>query len=422
MTTPPAYSPIPSIPVPQFPPHPHPRVWLLTSATSPLGIALARLLLAHGDSVVVGMRASEVENGVQRGEEFRRFWDEVCGVEVGNDGGQGEGKRVMDAPMELGENARERLRVVELDGRTMGKCQAAVAEAAEAFGRVDILFCCTSEAVIGTVEELAASPSTLTLVRDQFETNFFGPVNIIKAVLPGMRERKSGHIIALTGITGHLGTPGLSMYCAAGWALEGFCDSLAYEVAPFNIKITIVQPNLEIGVLINRITSAPLLPQYAPDVNPAPLSRTIIGGLLDRIDASQSHRQSYSSSPPSTLNSNTPDETPETNPATTTTAASPTPNLSSSTAITSLYPSLPTAMKDRLIAETVHALTAIGGHENPPARHIVGCEGVASVKEKLKTVSEELEDFVECSCAVDIQESVGEGGGAEQGDGVGVGG
>ena len=55
--------------------------------------------------------------------------------------------------------------------------------------------------------------------------------------------------------------------------------------------------------------------------------------------------------------------------------------------------------------ETVHALTAIGGHENPPARHIVGYEGVASVKEKLKTVSEELEDFVEVSCAVDIFKS-----------------
>ena len=107
----------------------------------------------------------------------------------------------------------------------MGKCQAAVAEAVEAFGRVDILFCCTSEgmwlytilrvgperlytdlsriyaAVVGTVEELAASPSALTLVRDQFETNFFGPVNIIKAVLPTMRESKSGHIIVLTGIS-----------------------------------------------------------------------------------------------------------------------------------------------------------------------------------------------------------------------------
>jgi hypothetical protein len=55
-----------------------------------------------------------------------------------------------------------------------------------------------------------------------------------------------------------------------------------------------------------------------------------------------------------------------------------------------------------LTAETIHAITAIGGHDNPPARHIVGVEGVASVKEKLKTVSEELEDFIECSRAVDI--------------------
>ena len=56
-----------------------------------------------------------------------------------------------------------------------------------------------------------------------------------------------------------------------------------------------------------------------------------------------------------------------------------------------------------MLAETVHAITAIGGHENPPARHIVGHEAVASVKEKLKTVSEELEDFVGVSAAVDIE-------------------
>jgi len=59
-------------------------------------------------------------------------------------------------------------------------------------------------------------------------------------------------------------------------------------------------------------------------------------------------------------------------------------------------------MTSAMLAETVHAITAIGGHENPPARHIVGHEAVASVKEKLKTVSEELEDFVEVSTAVDI--------------------
>jgi len=73
--------------------------------------------------------------------------------------------------------------------------------------------------------------------------------------------------------------------------------------------------------------------------------------------------------------------------------------------IVSRYVQLSNASKDQLVMETVHALAAIGGHENPPARHIVGHEGVASVKEKLKTVSEELEDFVEVSCAVDIFKS-----------------
>ena len=67
-----------------------------------------------------------------------------------------------------------------------------------------------------------------------------------------------------------------------------------------------------------------------------------------------------------------------------------------------VHPSFPASATTALLAETIHALTAIGGHDNPPARHIVGHEGVASVKEKLKTVSEELEDFLEVSCAVDI--------------------
>lgn len=67
-----------------------------------------------------------------------------------------------------------------------------------------------------------------------------------------------------------------------------------------------------------------------------------------------------------------------------------------------MQPPLGTAHSERLTAETVHAIMAIGGHENPPSRHIVGQEGIASVKEKLKTVSEELEDFIQSSLAVDI--------------------
>lgn len=256
----------------------------------------------------------------------------------------------------------------------MGQCQSAVAQAVASFGKLDILLCCSSEALVGTVEELAASPRTQSLVREQFESNFFGPVNCIKAALPAMRKKGGGHIIVVTGITGHLGTPGLGMYCAAGWALEGFCDSLAYEIAPFNIKMTIVQPTMEVGVLTNKIISAPSMPQYAPENNPAPLIRGILGGLLDRLHAVQQNGNHEHAS-------------------------------LAGEQIQSLYPKLPVEMQSSLLAETVNAITAIGGHDNPPARHIVGHEGVASVKEKLKTVSEELEDFVDCSCAVDIDES-----------------
>ncbi|KAI9880378.1 MAG: hypothetical protein M1830_003695 [Pleopsidium flavum] len=342
----------PPPPPPRFPSHSGPRVWLITSGNSPLGIALARQVLAHGDYVVAGLIPAEFEKDEERFAEFRGFLQ---------DAGQNDS---------VGGGGKERLRVVGLDVRLMGQCQAAVADAVQVFGRVDILFCCTSEAIIGTVEELAASQRTLTLIREQFETNFFGPVNIIKAsveILPLMQcEFKFS-------TASHLGTPGLGLYCASGWAIEGFCDSLAYEIAPFNIKMTIVQPNLEISVLTNKITSAPPLPQYSPDNNPAPLSREILGGLLDRLDSNTTFNGS--SKPP--------------------TFASP--------EIVSLYPALPPSMKSALLAETLHALTAIGGHENPPARHIVGFEGVASVKEKLKTVSEELEDFVEVSGAVDIE-------------------
>ena len=161
-------------------------------------------------------------------------------------------------------------------------------------------------------------------------------------------------------------------------------QSLAYEVAPFNIKVTIVQPNVEIGVLTNPIIAAPQLPQYKPENNTAPLFRDILGGLLDRLE-------------PLGVGEGKGLESGDDGPA-----------RLSSDKIMSTRPQLPEHSKRLLVAETVHSLTAIGGHDNPPARHIVGHEGVASVKEKLKTVSEELEDFVEASCAVDIgQQPVG---------------
>lgn len=243
--------------------------------------------------------------------------------------------------------------------------------------------------MVGTVEELATSHRSLTLVRDQFEKNFFGPMNITKATIPQMRSQMNGHIIVLTGITGHLGTPGLSMYCASGWALEGFCDSIAYEIAPFNIKLTIVQASVEIGILTNKITSAPPMKAYSREFgHTAPMFRGILDGLLNRLPGI---RAQYPPPPESEIQSPSSEAERQSG-----------PYLLSRDEVVSLYPPLSHAHTEKLIAETVHALTAIGGHENPPARHIVGVEGVASVKEKLKTVSEELEEFVDTSASADM--------------------
>ncbi|KAL2377873.1 hypothetical protein RJZ90_006416 [Blastomyces dermatitidis] len=328
----------------------------------------------------------------------------------------------------------------------MNECQTIVAEAINAFGRVDVLVCCTSQAIIGTVEELASSERTRLLVKDQFETNYFGPVNLIKAVLPQFRKQKNGHILVVGGIS----TPGLGVYCAAGWALEGFCDSLAYEIAPFNIRLTILQCSIEIGILTNLITSVPpILPAYSPSTNYAPLFRGIMNGLLSRLPNLQG---SYSQSPeaaPETYPSASPVSPSASSTASTNTKSytnngtNPRPYASRQTedtdadldeepisstcneplsapTVVSIYPPLSPAHLDVLIAETIHAITAIGGHENPPARHIVGAEGIAAVKEKLKTVTEELEDFIECSSAVDI--NVDPDAGSLSASGVGGGG
>ncbi|KAF2028557.1 NAD(P)-binding protein [Setomelanomma holmii] len=351
---------------PHFPPHNAPRVWFITRGVSPIAIALARQVLEHGDYVVAGVMPIEFEKREGQSEDFRSFLEDV--------------KRT--------ERWRERLRVVGLDARVVGQCQAAVAEAVEAFGRIDVVL-----SVIGAVEELAQSNRTISLVDEIFEINFFANVNIIKAILPVMRDRKNGHMIVITGITGHLGTPGLSMYCSSQWAIEGYCDSLAYEIAPFNVKMSIIQANMEVNVLTNRITSVPPMAEYLQEENPAPLAREIFSGLLDKLERIENPRPGFDARSPDSESATSPDAF----------MSEPTMgDLLSSDTVTSLYAPLPPGLKSSLIAETVHALTAIGGHDNPPARHIVGSEGVTAVKEKLKTTSEELEDFIEVSGAVDI--------------------
>ncbi|KAJ2979216.1 hypothetical protein NUW58_g7261 [Xylaria curta] len=227
--------------VPEVPAtHNSPRTWFLTSSLSPLAVRLIRQLLIHGDYVVACLPPHEIEHD-DRSAEFRELVNECKSNRKDREGW------------------KDRIRSIRCDGHIMSQCGAAVAEAKHVFGRIDILLCCTSEAVVGTVEELSTSLVTQNLVRDQFETIFFSQVNFIKAALPMLRAEHTGHIMVLTSIGGHIGTPGMPIYTAATWALEGFCDSLAYEVAPFNIKVTIVQPHKEIQTLTNKIVFSPAL-------------------------------------------------------------------------------------------------------------------------------------------------------------------
>ncbi|RDA91624.1 hypothetical protein CP533_4645 [Ophiocordyceps camponoti-saundersi (nom. inval.)] len=374
--------------------HNAPRTWLLTAALSPLAVRLIRRLLAHGDHVVACLPPHEMDDE-ERSAEFRQLIGECKAGGVDREGW------------------RDRIRGIRCDGR-MSSCGAAVAEAVQVFGRIDILLCCRSEgkkflpffstptrfwlltaypsspAVVGTVEELSTTPLTQNLIRDQFEAIFFTQVNFIKAALPTLRSQHTGHIIILSSIGGHIGTPGMSMYTAATWALEGFCDSLAYEIAPFNLKLTIVQPNKEIQSLTNRLIFAPQMPAYADIFHNAPSIRDM---LIDVLNTDPE-----TAMPLEPLPSQHAPATPD--------SSSLEPEIVPGGQILYRYPRLPPAAADRLVAETIHALTAIGGHENPPSRHIVGFEGAVAVKEKLKTVTEEMEDFVDASLAVDIFDSV----------------
>jgi NAD(P)-dependent dehydrogenase (short-subunit alcohol dehydrogenase family) len=114
---------------------------------------------------------------------------------------------------------------------------AAVQQAAEHFGRLDVVINNAGYGQFGMVEELSESD-----VRDQIETNLFGAIWVTQAALPILRAQGSGHIIQVTSIGGITAFPMIGMYHASKWALEGITQALAGEVADFGIKVTLIEP------------------------------------------------------------------------------------------------------------------------------------------------------------------------------------
>jgi NAD(P)-dependent dehydrogenase (short-subunit alcohol dehydrogenase family) len=114
---------------------------------------------------------------------------------------------------------------------------AAVAQAHDHFGRLDIVVNNAGYGQFGFIEELSEQEA-----RDQIDTNVFGALWITQAALPYLRAQRSGHIVQVSSIGGISAFPNVGIYHASKWALEGFSQSLAQEVAPFGVHVTLIEP------------------------------------------------------------------------------------------------------------------------------------------------------------------------------------
>lgn len=168
---------------------------------------------------------------------------------------RGFGRRFAEAALERGDRvvatARNAGALAELAGRHGERCLAlpldvtdrsaafaAVKRAHDSFGRLDVVVNNAGYGLFGMVEEVTEQD-----IRAQFETNVFGALWVTQAALPLLRAQGSGHIVMLSSVLGVAAFPTTGAYTASKAALEGLSESLAQEVAPFGIKVTIVEPS-----------------------------------------------------------------------------------------------------------------------------------------------------------------------------------
>jgi NAD(P)-dependent dehydrogenase (short-subunit alcohol dehydrogenase family) len=140
-------------------------------------------------------------------------------------------------------------RWVALDVRKDDMVEKAISTLLEEEGKIDVLINNAGYGVIGAEET-----NTMEQAKDQFEVLFFGPLRLIQAVAPTMRHQQSGHIINISGVCGVRALPGLGVYSAAKFALEGMSESLAVTLSPWNVKVSIVEAGSINSQWVNNAT------------------------------------------------------------------------------------------------------------------------------------------------------------------------
>ncbi|MFA5630208.1 MAG: oxidoreductase [Porticoccaceae bacterium] len=177
------------------------RVWLISGCSTGFGRDLAELVLAKGEKVVATARNP-------------------------------------DTIAHLAEGHEARCLVLPLDVTRGDQIEAVVAAALDKFGHIDVLVNNAGYGYLAPIEEGDEAE-----YRKVFETNVFGLIALTRAALPGMRERRRGHIINLSSVAGFVGFASSGFYAGTKFAVEGISESLAAEVKPFGIAVTIVEPS-----------------------------------------------------------------------------------------------------------------------------------------------------------------------------------
>ncbi|ATI79936.1 SDR family NAD(P)-dependent oxidoreductase [Sphingobium yanoikuyae] len=176
------------------------KVWFVTGASRGLGRCIVEAALDDGDRVVATARTpDQLEDLVER-------W----------------GNQILALP---------------LDVTCSDQARATVKEAAAHFGRIDVVVNNAGKADLAAIED-----SDETAFRAQVETVFFGLVNVTKAALPVLREQGSGHFVQISSAGDRMATPGLAAYQSAKWAVTGFSSTLAAEIEPLGLKVSILEP------------------------------------------------------------------------------------------------------------------------------------------------------------------------------------
>jgi NAD(P)-dependent dehydrogenase (short-subunit alcohol dehydrogenase family) len=201
------------------------KVFLVTGSSRGLGRQIAEKVLAAGHSLVATARRPE---------------------------------QLAD----LAERHGDRVRAVALDVTDPAAARAAVATAVEAFGRLDVVVNNAGYANSGSVEDTPADD-----FRAQVDANFFGVVNVTRAALPVLRAQGAGHVVQVSSVGGRVTTPGLSAYQAAKFAVGGFSEVLAKEVAPLGVRVTVLEPGgMRTDWAGSSMSVHPVSPAYEPTV------------------------------------------------------------------------------------------------------------------------------------------------------------